>query len=73
MKTSEVEHGAGPGPDALLTVDDVLREIPTSRSAFAVLRQSGDFPQALKLAPRSRRLFFRAGDVRAWLATRQRV
>jgi len=73
METGRVEDGHRRGPDALLTVEDVLREIPTSRSAFAALRRTGDFPQALKLTPGSRRLFFRAGELRDWLANRERA
>jgi predicted DNA-binding transcriptional regulator AlpA len=66
MKTVAVDHGA----DALLSVEDVLQEIPVSRSALAVLRRADDFPAALKLTPGARRVFFRAGDVREWIASR---
>ena len=62
------------GPDALVTIDDVLREyVPTSRSGFAALRRETDFPKPIRLRPNGRRKYFRAGDVVAWLTARERA
>ena len=65
MKTAAVD-----GADGLLSVEDLLTEIPVSRSALAVLRRDRDFPAAVKLAPGARRIFFRRSDLRAWIASR---
>ena len=70
METGAVEQGRG--PDALLSLEDVLETLKTSRSGFAVIRRTADFPPALTLTPGGRRLYFREADVRAWLANRAR-
>jgi predicted DNA-binding transcriptional regulator AlpA len=73
MVTAETAQAQTRDLDDLMTVEDVLKEaVRTSRSHFAVIRRTTDFPQPVKLTPTSRRLFFRRGEVRRWLATRQR-
>jgi len=73
MDTNRVEQGRGREPDALLTVEDVLGQLKTSRSGFAIIRRTTDFPPPVRLTPGSRRLLFPASSVRAWLSTRQRA
>lgn len=57
----------------LMTIEDVLREaVRTSRSHFAIIRRTTDFPAPIRLTPTARRLFFSREEVHRWLAARQR-
>ena len=46
--------------------------IPVSRTTWYQGIKDGHFPKPIKLTPTSRRLYFRRGEVRSWVAARQR-
>ena len=73
MEVEGVEYDHQRGLDGFLSKPKVLEVIgEPSPSTFNALRRGGDFPEPVRLTPTSRRLYWRASEVAAWMARRQR-
>lgn len=57
--------------DRVVLWPEVHELIPLSRVSIWSLRRKGDFPAPIKLSPN--RVGWRLSDVRAWIASRERV
>lgn len=69
----DMEAAAEYSLDGFLSKLEVLGAIGNpSTSTFDALRRSGGFPVPVKLSPTARRVFWRASEIRAWMAARQR-
>lgn len=71
-RETKVPFGIAPGdPDAVLTEAEAAQWLRLSVRSLQRLRLAGDGPEYLQLG--ERRLGYRAGALRAWLATRTRA